>query len=62
MKKWFTSQNSFVSVKGRIWLFPCVSIWYDRNTFLETGVVSPAFGIQISFLRWSYSVTIQQGY
>ena len=30
--------------------------------FLETGVTSPAIGLQISWLSWAYGLTIQQGY
>jgi len=62
MNKWFIENNRFVTFRGKIWILPCVSIWYDKNYFLETGVTSPAFGIQISWLRWAYGLTIQKGY
>jgi len=51
MKNWFIVQNSFVSFKGRIWFIPCISIWYDKYTFLETGVTTPAFGLQFAWLK-----------
>ena len=41
LKNWFIAQNNYTSFKGRIWFIPCISIWYDKNTFLETGVVTP---------------------
>ena len=62
MRKWFIDTNRFVKVKGKIWIIPCISLWYDKDYFLETGVTSPAFGLQISWLRWAYGLTIQQGY
>jgi hypothetical protein len=62
MNKWFVSQNKFATFKGHIWFIPCISIWYDKYSFLETGVLTPAFGIQIAFLKWSYGLTIQKGY
>jgi hypothetical protein len=60
--KWFIEQNKFATLKGRIWIIPCLSIWYDKYYFLETGVSSPAFGFQISWLSWAYGVTVQKGY
>ena len=60
--KWFVENNRFVKTRGKYWLIPCISIWYDKYYFLETGVTSPAFGIQISFLNFAYGLTIQKGY
>jgi nucleoside-diphosphate-sugar epimerase len=34
----------------------------DKEYFLETGVTSPAFGLQISWISWAYGITIQKGY
>lgn len=62
MKKWFISQNKFFTFKGRIWIIPSISIWYQKYTFLETGVGTPAFGIQFAWLRWSYNLSFQLGY
>jgi hypothetical protein len=62
MRKWFIENNRFVRMRGRYWLIPCIEIWYDKYYFLETGVTSPAFGIQISFLNFAYGLTIQKGY
>ena len=62
MKNWFIEENRFVRMRGRYWLIPCISIWYDKYYFLETGVTSPALGIQISFLNFAYGLIIQKGY
>jgi len=60
--KWFIENNRFVRINGKYWLIPCISIWYDKYHFLETGVTSPAFGLQISFINFAYGLTIQKGY
>jgi hypothetical protein len=62
MKNWFISNNRIRKIKGMCWIIPCISIWYLKDYFLETGVTSPAFGIQISFLNFAYGLTIQKGY
>jgi hypothetical protein len=62
MKGWFIGNNRFVKIRGKYWVLPCISIWYDKYYFLETGITSPAFGIQISFLSFAYELTIQKGY
>ena len=62
MKNWFIENNRFVKFRGKYWLIPCISLWYDKDFFLETGVTSAAFGIQISFLNFAYGLTIQKGY
>ena len=61
-KKWFIAQNKLLSFHGRIWFIPCISIWYDNRTFLETGIVTPAFGLQIAWLKWTYGFMLQRGY
>ena len=61
-KKRFVDTNKFVKHKGYFMLIPCISIWYDKFRFLETGVYSPAFGIQIWWINFSYGLTIQSGY
>jgi len=62
MKKWFIDQNNFYRIRGKYWIIPCISLWYDKEYFLETGVTSPAIGLQISWLSWAYGVTVQKGY
>jgi hypothetical protein len=60
LKNWFITQNNCTSFKGRVWFIPCISVWYDKNTFLKTGMVTPSFGIQIAWLRWAYSFMLQK--
>ena len=62
MHKWFVEHSKFVKFKGRIWIVPCISIWYDKYTFLETGVETPSFGFQVAWLSWYYGIKIQKGY
>jgi hypothetical protein len=52
----------FKKFEKRYWIIPCISIWYDQYYFLETGVYTPAFGIQISFLNFAWGLTIQKEY
>ena len=28
--KWFVENNRFVKIRGKYWLIPCISIWYDK--------------------------------
>ena len=37
MKKWFISQNGLYHIKGKIWIIPCISLWYDKDSFLESA-------------------------
>jgi len=62
MHKWFTEQSKFMKFKGRVWIVPCISIWYDKYSFLETGVYTSSFGFQVAWLSWSYGFKIQKGY
>ena len=62
MKKWFINNNKFVQFRGKYWIIPCISIWYDKYYFLETGVTSPAFGINISWFNFAYGLSFQKGY
>jgi hypothetical protein len=62
MKKWFIVQNGLYRVGNKIWIIPCLSIWYDKDYFFETGVTSPAFGLHFAWLHYAYGLTIQKGY
>lgn len=62
MGKWFFHKSRLVKFHGKYWIIPCVSIWIDKYSFLETGVESPAVGFQISFLNFAFGFTIQRGY
>ena len=62
MKKWFIETPKIRRYIGVYWIIPCISIKYDKESFLETGVTSPAFSIQIAFLNFAWGMTIQKGY
>jgi hypothetical protein len=36
--KWFTSISKVYRYRGMWWLVPCISLKYDKEHFLETGV------------------------
>jgi hypothetical protein len=60
--KWFVANNRLQKNKDITILLPVLKLWYSKNYFLETGVLTPAFGVAISFLKWNYYFTIQKGY
>jgi hypothetical protein len=59
---WKVNHSRLRKFTGKYWIIPCISIWYDRYYFLETGVETPAFGFQIAFLNYTYGITIQKSY
>lgn len=60
--KWFIDTSKVYKYRGLYWLIPCICLKYDKEHFLETGVTSPAFVLQISFLNYAWGMTIQKGY
>jgi hypothetical protein len=60
--KWFVANNRLQKNRDIVIILPTLKLWYSKNYFLETGVLTPAFGIAISFLKWNYYFTIQKGY
>jgi hypothetical protein len=62
MSKWFIANNRYGKFNGKYWIIPCISLWYDKYSFLERGVTSPSFGFQISWLNFAYGLTIQKRY
>lgn len=61
MQKW-DKQIWFSSTFGKFYVLPFVLCWYSEDYFLETGVTSPAYGLQIGFLKWRLNIKIQKGY
>jgi len=61
MRKWFIANNTLNKNKQVINILPFLKVWYSKYHFLETGVLTPAFGIAISWLKWNYYFTIQEG-
>lgn len=60
--KWFIANNRLQKNKDIIIILPILKLWCSKYYFLETGVLTPAFGIAISFLKWNYYFTLQKGY
>jgi hypothetical protein len=60
--KWFVANNRLQKNKDIVIILPTLKLWYSKNYFLETGVLTPAFGIAISWLKWNYYFTLQKGY
>jgi len=58
--KWFVANNRLQKNRDIVIILPTLKLWYSKNYFLETGVLTPAFGIAISWLKWNYYFTIQQ--
>lgn len=61
-KNWFVANNTMNKNKQVINILPFLKVWYSKYHFLESGVLTPAFGIAISWLKWNYYFTIQQSY
>ena len=59
-KNWFVANNTMNKNKQVVNILPFLKVWYSKYHFLETGVLTPAFGIAISWLKWNYYFTIQQ--
>jgi hypothetical protein len=59
---WFVANNRLQKNKDIVIILPTLKLWYSKNYFLQTGVLTPAFGIAISWLKWNYYFTIQKGY
>ena len=60
-KKWFIANNKFQKNKDIVVLLPIIKIWFSKQYFLDKGISTPALGIAISWLKWNYYFTIQQG-
>jgi len=58
--KWKVNQSKLRKVIGKYWLIPCISIWYDQYYFLESGVNTSAFGLNVSFFNFAYGIVIQK--
>ncbi len=41
---------------------PFLSIWYEPNTFLETGVSSPSVTIKFGWILFCVYIHVQEGY
>jgi hypothetical protein len=56
-------KDFFVYKKKHHWfLIPTVVFFYNKETFLETGVYSPSWGLTIRWLTYMIGFQIQEGY
>jgi hypothetical protein len=61
MKKY--SKDFFVYNKRHHWfIMPTIVFFYNKETFLETGVYTPSFGLTIRWLTFMVGFQIQQEY
>jgi hypothetical protein len=56
-------KDFFVYIKRHHWfLIPTIVFYYNKNTFLETGVYTPAWGLTLRWLTFMVGVQIQTSY
>jgi hypothetical protein len=56
-------KDFFVYKKKHHWfIIPTVVFFYNKETFLETGVYSPSWGLTIRWLTYMIGFQIQEGY
>jgi hypothetical protein len=61
MKKY--SKDFFVYNKRHHWFItPTIVFFYNKETFLESGVYTPSFGLTIRWLTFMVGFQIQQEY
>lgn len=60
--RWYIDKNKFYKHVGYYMIVPCISIWYNKYRFLETGVYTPAFGVNLGWLNFRYALAVQQTY
>lgn len=56
-------KDFFIYKKKHHWfIIPTIVFFYDKNTFLETGVYTPAWGLTIRWLTFMIGIQIQESY
>ena len=56
-------KDFFIYNKKHHWfLIPTIVLFYNKETFLETGVYTPSWGITVRWLTYMVGVQIQKGY
>jgi hypothetical protein len=63
--KWKIANNTIQKNKDIVVLLPVIKVWYSKNYYAKYNkeqIFTPAFGIAISWFKWNYYLTIQQGY
>ena len=46
MKKWFINTNKFVKIRGKVWIIPCISLWYDKDYLFNEESTLPETGYE----------------
>jgi hypothetical protein len=56
-------KHFFIYNKKHHWfIIPTVVFFYNKETFLETGVYTPSWGLTIRWLTYMIGFQIQEGY
>lgn len=62
MKNWFIKEKSVKRNRRDLFIIPTIKVWYNKRTFLETGVHTPAWGIKLHLFVFEFSISFQKGY
>jgi hypothetical protein len=54
--------KTFYKLNNSFYLLPSIEFYYRKDEFLETGVYTPAYGIDIRWFVWGFKYIVQQGY
>ena len=60
--KWFVCHNNIIYTGCTFLVLPYLSTFYNKRHFLETGVYTPAFGLELGWLKWKWVFAVQHGY
>jgi hypothetical protein len=56
-------KDFFIYKKKHHWfIIPTVVFYYDKNTFLETGVYTPSWGLTLRWFTFMIGFHIQEAY
>jgi hypothetical protein len=56
-------KDFFIYKKRYHWfIIPTIVFFYNKETFLETGVYTPSWGITVRWLTYMIGFQIQEGY
>ena len=59
--KWFFESSAHRFIR-RYWILPVLSLVYDKDYFLETGVTTKAWIFEFKWLDFGFYFKLQQGY
>ena len=61
-KKYYDKHFYFVKMRNNWFIIPTVVFFYNKETFLETGVYTPAWGLNFKWLIFTGGFQIQESY